>query len=238
MDDEVLHVLALFVQMLLDGDCSEVDEFQDTSREQMVVVGVKVLVGIQHIVGLLQISAEGDIPIPEQIFVHFLSRTPNIYDIPDQSNEGYDKDAKDKGEDYDGVFGGPFLLVDIVAAFESLLSQCLETACPDICGLEHALVEAAHHDHGTTALKRLTALGDDTVIIEAHFALVTESPYTRVLSREPQGVLWLDSQFDMVGQGRDSLSHEHIVEAVGIVIAFHEVRHGITGGIGALAALA
>ena len=73
MDDEVLHVLALFVQMLLDGDCSEVDEFQDTSREQMVVVGVKVLVGIQHIVGLLQISAEGDIPIPEQILFHFLS---------------------------------------------------------------------------------------------------------------------------------------------------------------------
>ena len=204
----------------------------------MVVVGVKVLVGIQHIIGLLQISAEGDIPIPEQIFVHFLSRTPNIYDIPDQSNEGYDKDAKYKGEDYDGVFGGPFLLVDIVAAFESLLSQCLETASPDIGRLEHALIEAAHHDHRTATLKRLTALGDDTVIIEAHFALVTEAPHARIFSSEPQGVLRLNGQLDMVWQRRDTLGHKHIVEAVGIVVAFHEVRHGITGGIGALAVLA
>ena len=42
----------------------------------------------------------------------------------------------------------------------------------------------------------------------------------------------------MIWQRGNTLGHEHIVEAVGIVIAFHEVRHGITGGIGALAALA
>ncbi|PUU97179.1 hypothetical protein DCD76_19205, partial [Acinetobacter baumannii] len=64
--------------MLFYADASEVDELQDTGREQVVVVGTEVFVCVQHVVGLLQVTVEGYIAIPHQTLRHFPSRAPDI----------------------------------------------------------------------------------------------------------------------------------------------------------------
>ena len=78
VDHEVLLRLALAVQRLLDADGPHIDKLQDTGREQVIIVGAEILIGVEHVVGLLQIAVQGDVAIPEQILVDLLASTPDI----------------------------------------------------------------------------------------------------------------------------------------------------------------
>ena len=81
VDNEVAFCLALTIHPLLDADGTHVDKFQDAGREQVVIVVADIAIGVEHIVGLLQITLQRYIAIPEQVFVDFSASIPYIYKV-------------------------------------------------------------------------------------------------------------------------------------------------------------
>ena len=132
VNHKVLHELAFLVLLLFDGDGSQIDEFQNTGREQVVIVRIEVFVGVQHIIDTLQISVVRDIPIPHQVLVHLFAFTPYIYHITDQYEDGEDDEAEDKGNEDQGVLPRPFVLVGIVTAVEGKILDIFEATVSDI----------------------------------------------------------------------------------------------------------
>ena len=93
VDDEVLLALALLVEVCLYGDGTHVNKLEDTGREQVVVVGANLFIGIEHVVGLLEVTLQGDVAIPEQVFVDFLTCAPNIDKVPNATNDGHNEET-------------------------------------------------------------------------------------------------------------------------------------------------
>ena len=95
LDDEIVLRLAILVQALLDADGSHVDQLQDAGREQVVIVAAEIAIGVEHIIGLLQVALIWDVAIPEQVLVDL---TPMV---PDNNQVGYDgyHGEDDKGND-------------------------------------------------------------------------------------------------------------------------------------------
>ena len=85
---EVLHGLTLLVQTLIDADRSLVDQFQDTGRKKVVVVGTEILIGILHIISPLEIPIIGNVTVPEQVLHHLSPCPPYIIEIACQHQEG------------------------------------------------------------------------------------------------------------------------------------------------------
>ena len=83
---EVLLHLTLHVGSCLDGDSTHVDEFQDTSRHEVVIIGAKVSVGIQNVIGLLQVTIQGDVAIPQQVFIDPATRTIHTDQSPEEGD--------------------------------------------------------------------------------------------------------------------------------------------------------
>ena len=145
MNHEVAFCLTLLVQSLLDADSAHIDEFQDTGREQVVVVCAKVLIGVEHVVGLLQIALQRDVTIPVQVFVDLLAGTPDIDKIPDTANDRQYKEAQDEQDEVEDVFTRQFILAGIVAAFQRLFFLALKGIVFHQCRFEHAFVKAYHN---------------------------------------------------------------------------------------------
>ena len=201
MDDKVLLRLAFAVQSLFDADGTHVDEFQDTGREQVVVVGAEILISVKHVVSLLEVAFHGDVTIPEQILVHFLARAPYIYKIPDKAHDGDNEETDGHDEQDDGILSGPFVIAGIVAALESQLLLVFEGVVFLNGGLEHPFVETHHDIHGTAMAEVFRVVGNNPTILEAEFAPETESPDATVLVGKQDRVFCLNGNLGMIGLG-------------------------------------
>ena len=102
--------------------------------------------------------------------------------------------------------------------------------------LKHPFLETAHDNHGTAAFEGLAALGHDAIANEIDVTTIAEGPYACVLWTDERGIVFgHDGQLDMLRIGVDTLSDEHIVEAVGVVEAFYQIGDGVRCDIGAVA---
>ena len=143
------HVLTptlLLFFPLLNTDRPHVDELQDAGGEQVVIVGIEILVGIQNVVGLLQVAVHRDVAEPEQVLVHLLTGTPHIDEVPDGSHNGHDEETYDQRQEGERVRHRPLIIIaHIVAAFKSQFLLMLEGILVADGRLKESLVEAAHH---------------------------------------------------------------------------------------------
>ena len=101
LDDKVVLCLAILVQTLLDADGSHVDEFQDAGREQVVIVAAEIAIGVEYVVGFMQVAFVGDVAIPEQVLVDLPPMVPDDNQLRD---EGYHRDDN-KGDGANNVVG-------------------------------------------------------------------------------------------------------------------------------------
>ena len=240
VDDKVLLGLALLVEPRLDGDGSHIDELEDTGREQIVIVGAEITVGIEHVVGLLEVSLHGDIAIPKQILEGFFTRAPYIDKVPyarDNGDNHKADDHEDKGPEAFVVIIA--VAAHIVAAFKGLFFLGLEGVGFLNIGLEETLVEAAHDIHGTTASEGLIVVGHHLTVVETEFATETEAPDAAILLSEANGILFgFNSKVGLIGFGGDISIEEHVTDGIGIGMGMHEVGISIAGDVGTLTAVA
>ena len=120
LDDKVVLCLAILVQTLLDADGSHVDEFQDAGREQVVIVAAEIAIGVEYVVGFMQVAFVGDVAIPEQVLVDLPPMVPDDNQLRD---EGYHRDDN-KGDDEEDEHQDSFpvvVTIVVVAAFKGSL---------------------------------------------------------------------------------------------------------------------
>ena len=240
--DEVLLALALAVEPRLDGNGTHIDELEDTGREQVVVVGAEITVGVEHVVGLLEIALQRDVAIPEQILVDLLACAPYIDEIPDAAHDGQDEEAKhqhDQGKDVLASHLIVTIATHIVAALEGLVHLGLEGLVYLIPRLEHTLVEAAHDIEGATTAERLGVIGHHLTVGKAELASETEAPDATVILGEAEGIsLSLDGKTALIGFGSDIGIEEDVADGIGIGMRTDEAGEGVGGDIGTLATFA
>ena len=235
------HVLTptlLLFFPLLDADRPHVDELQDAGGEQVVIVGIEILVGIQNVVGLLQVAVHRDVAEPEQVLIHLLTGTPHIDEIPDASHNGHDEEAYDQRQEGERVRHRPLIIIaHIVAAFKSQFLLMLEGILVADGRLKESLVEAAHHIQRTAAAEGLRIVGHDLPVVKTQLTAETETPHAAVLHSQHDGILCLDSHMRLIGLGRHAGIEKHMTDGVGIRMGMYQVGVGIARDIRPLTAV-
>ena len=241
---EVLLQLTLAVGVRLYGNGPQVYQFQYACRQQIVVVVGTPLICVQHVVGLLQISVQRYVAIPQQVLVHTLASAPLAYSAPYAAHYRPHKQAHHEYKSEERLRIAPVHLlvaiVHVVTALKGLALLLLKGHVLHHVRLELTHGELHHHVQSSLAAHRpVGGLGHHHTTFKPHLTVKPESPHVAAIGiKHHCRVLAHYGHLGMVRFRVHALVQEYVAYGVSVRISAHQSRHRICGHVCSLAALA
>ena len=232
--------LTLRVRFCLNGDNAHADQFQDTCRHQVIIIAVKIFIGIQYLVSLLQIAVQGHITIPHQPLVQLALGPPYTVHLPHGATNYHQGCTAVKQDEQHPLKGTHIILVvlivHVVATLKGLFLLVLKGIVLPYGRLKHALGEFHHQVQSSLAAHGFGGLGHHKAVLHPYLALKLKAPHAaRVLIDYHRTVGSGNGHTGMLRFWRYSGIQEHMADGTRIGIAAHQSSHHIGGGVRTLA---
>ena len=143
---------------------------------------MQIFVGIQNVVGLLQITVQWYVAIPHQILVNFATSAPYTKQMPDETNDRHDTEAHIYQDKHHPFKPCHFLIVItttcVIASLKGLILLVLKRIILPNGWLKHTFWELYHQVESGFRTHRLGGLCHNGAVLKSQLALESESPDT------------------------------------------------------------